>query len=82
MELLIEEVYVPEEVEVLVEEAEYDINPEADSVLEAEDELVADTVGKGLRLRVPVTVLQSVGRLVVVAHDDAEAVRVSREEIV
>ena len=82
MELLIEEVYVPEEVEVLVEEAEYDINPEADSVLEAEDELVADTVGKGLRLRVPVTVLQIVGRLVVLAHDDAEAVRVSREEIV
>lgn len=82
MELLIEEVYVPEEVEVFVEEAEYVINPEADSVLEAEDELVADTVGKGLRLRVPVTVLQIVGRLVVLAHDDAEAVRVSREEIV
>lgn len=82
MELLIEEVYVPEEVEVLVEEAEYDTNPEADSVLEAEDELVADTVGKGLRLRVPDTVLQIVGRLVVLAHDDAEAVRVSREEIV
>ena len=82
MELLIEEVYVPEEVEVFVEEAEYVINPEADSVLEAEEELVGDTVGKGLRLRVPVTVLQIVGRLVVLAHDDAEAVRVSREEIV
>ena len=82
MELLIEEVYVPEEVEVFVEEAEYDINPEADSVLEAEDELVEDTVGKGLRLRVPDTVLQIVGRLVVLAHDDADELRVSREDTV
>lgn len=82
MELLIEEVYVPEEVEVFVEEAEYDTNPEADSVLEAEDELVADTVGKGLRLRVPDTVLQIVGRLVVLAHDVADEVRVSREDTV
>jgi len=82
LELLIEEVYVPEEVEVLVEEAEYDTNPEADSVLEAEDELVEDTVGKGLRLRVPDTVLQIVGCLVVLAHDDADDVRVSREETV
>lgn len=76
-ELLVDDVYVAEEVDVFVEDAERVVRPESVSVEEGVLEPGADTLRGGTRLRVPLTVFVTEGRRVMLPQevDVAERVR-------
>ena len=62
--------------DVFVEDAEPVVAPEDVSVGEEDAEPVGDTVGRGARVRVPVTVSVTVGRRLTLPHDVDVAERV------
>ena len=77
-ELLVEEVYVAEEVDVFVEDADRVVAPDPVCVGEEDAEPVADTVGGGTRVRVPVIVSVTEGRGLTLPQEVEVAVRVPR----
>jgi hypothetical protein len=76
LELLVDDVYVAEEVDVFVEDAERVVAPELVSLGEDDAEPVAETVCRGIRLRVPVTVSVMEGRRVALPQEVEVAERV------
>lgn len=78
LELLVDDVYVAEEVDVFVEDAERVVAPDPVCVGEEDAEPVADIVRAGPRVRVPVTVSVTEGRRLTLPQEVEVAVRVPR----